>query len=102
MKVLVIGSGGREHALAERLAKSDNVTKIYLAPGNGGSQENPKCANLEEYESYDELINFAQDEETILRMAEVDRFSSSGTGTRFNQWNRRSLSQDWGTMFRPK
>ncbi|KAA1074105.1 hypothetical protein PGTUg99_003780 [Puccinia graminis f. sp. tritici] len=66
MKVLVIGSGGREHALAERLAKSDNVTKIYLAPGNGGSQENPKCANLEEYESYDELINFAQDEEIDL------------------------------------
>ncbi|KAA1110111.1 hypothetical protein PGT21_011052 [Puccinia graminis f. sp. tritici] len=87
MKVLVIGSGGREHALAERLAKSDNVTKIYLAPGNGGSQENPKCANLEEYESYDELINFAQDEEVSSL-----KFISS-----FNRFSQLCINQDDST-----
>ncbi|WP_268577237.1 phosphoribosylamine--glycine ligase N-terminal domain-containing protein, partial [Escherichia coli] len=37
MKLLVIGSGGREHALAWRLARSPRVHKVYVAPGNGGT-----------------------------------------------------------------
>jgi phosphoribosylamine--glycine ligase len=37
MKVLIIGSGGREHALAWKLAQSIKVDKIYVAPGNGGT-----------------------------------------------------------------
>ncbi|MBC7392949.1 MAG: phosphoribosylamine--glycine ligase, partial [Variovorax sp.] len=37
MKVLVIGGGGREHALAWRLAQATRVSKIYVAPGNGGT-----------------------------------------------------------------
>ncbi|WAQ92374.1 hypothetical protein PtA15_16A281 [Puccinia triticina] len=66
MKILIIGSGGREHALAERLAKSDLVTKIYLAPGNGGTDGNPKCENLEGHKSYPELIDFAAKNEIDL------------------------------------
>ena len=38
MKVLVIGGGGREHALAWRLAQSDRVSRVYVAPGNGGTR----------------------------------------------------------------
>ena len=37
MNILIIGGGGREHALAWKLAKSDRVRKIYVAPGNGGT-----------------------------------------------------------------
>jgi len=43
MKVLVIGSGGREHALVWKLRQSSRVTKIYCAPGNGGIAEEAEC-----------------------------------------------------------
>ncbi|MFN7573314.1 MAG: phosphoribosylamine--glycine ligase [Betaproteobacteria bacterium] len=42
MKVLVIGNGGREHALAWRLAQSDRVQRVYVAPGNGGTATDPR------------------------------------------------------------
>ena len=46
MQVLVIGSGGREHALAWKLAQSERVTKVFVAPGNGGTAREPKIENL--------------------------------------------------------
>jgi len=46
MKVLVIGSGGREHALAWKLAQSAAVERVYAAPGNGGTALEPKCRNV--------------------------------------------------------
>ena len=48
MEILVIGSGGREHALAWKLAKSSSTKKIYVAPGNAGTaseEKNRKCCN---------------------------------------------------------
>ncbi len=45
-KVLVIGSGGREHALAWRLAKSEGVEKVWIAPGNAGTAADPRIENL--------------------------------------------------------
>ncbi|MDR0448521.1 MAG: phosphoribosylamine--glycine ligase [Treponema sp.] len=47
MKILVIGSGGREHALAWKLAKSEKVERVYAAPGNGGTAAEEKCENVE-------------------------------------------------------
>ncbi len=41
MKVLVVGGGGREHALAWRLAQSPRVQRVYVAPGNGGTARRP-------------------------------------------------------------
>ena len=46
MKILVIGGGGREHALAWRLAQSPKTTKIYLAPGNGGTAQDDRFENV--------------------------------------------------------
>jgi phosphoribosylamine--glycine ligase len=46
VKVLVIGSGGREHALAWKLAQSHQVEKVYVAPGNAGTAHEKKCENV--------------------------------------------------------
>ena len=46
MKVLVIGSGGREHALAWKLAQSSKVQRVYVAPGNGGTALDPALRNV--------------------------------------------------------
>ena len=46
MKILVIGSGGREHALAWRLCQSPRVSKVFVAPGNAGTAREEGVANL--------------------------------------------------------
>ena len=46
MKVLVIGSGGREHAMAWKLSQSKKVNSVFIAPGNGGTHLNPKFKNI--------------------------------------------------------
>ena len=46
MKLLVLGAGGREHALAWRLAQSAQVTQVFVAPGNAGTAQEPKISNL--------------------------------------------------------
>lgn len=56
MKLLLVGSGGREHAIAWKLAQSEKVEKIYVAPGNGGTAIENKCENLDICEIEDLLI----------------------------------------------
>ena len=60
MKVLVIGSGGREHALAWKLAQSQQVEKVYVAPGNAGTAHEKKCENVRiKADDLGSLLNFA-------------------------------------------
>jgi phosphoribosylamine--glycine ligase len=60
MKVLVIGSGGREHALAWKLAQSQQVEKVYVAPGNAGTAHEKKCENVRiKSDDLGALLNFA-------------------------------------------
>lgn len=47
MNILVLGSGGREHALAWKIAQDENVTQVFVAPGNAGSATEPKCKNVD-------------------------------------------------------
>ncbi|KAG4080990.1 hypothetical protein HA402_010161 [Bradysia odoriphaga] len=86
MKLLVIGSGGREHALAWRLAHSPRVHKVYVAPGNGGTQISEHLENLP-LQSPQELADFAQREgialtvvgpEAPLAAGVVDVFRAQG------------------------
>ncbi|MBU2063494.1 MAG: ATP-grasp domain-containing protein, partial [Candidatus Omnitrophica bacterium] len=58
MKVLVIGSGGREHALAWKIAQSKKVSKLFCAPGNGGIAELAQCVNIQA-EDINGLLEFA-------------------------------------------
>ena len=58
MKVLIIGSGGREHAIAWKLSKSPKVTKLYCAPGNAGIGQIAECVPISAME-VDKLADFA-------------------------------------------
>ncbi|AGF46759.1 phosphoribosylamine--glycine ligase [Candidatus Kinetoplastibacterium desouzaii TCC079E] len=61
MKILVIGSGGREHAIAWKLAQSTKITQVYVAPGNGGTSNSNNIKNIP-ITNIDELANFAEEE----------------------------------------
>ncbi|MDC9726889.1 MAG: phosphoribosylamine--glycine ligase [Candidatus Thioglobus sp.] len=88
MKVLVIGAGGREHALAWQCAKFDEVTEVFVAPGNAGTQLEEKLTNVNVgAEDIDGLIKFAQDNqinitivgpEAPLVIGVVDQFQAQG------------------------
>lgn len=60
MKAIVIGSGGREHAIAWKLSQSQLIDKIYCAPGNGGTALENKCENIKIYD-FKKLLNFSKD-----------------------------------------
>ncbi len=61
MKVLIVGGGGREHALAWKMAQSDRVDRIYVAPGNAGTELENKCENISiDAAAIVELARFAQ------------------------------------------
>jgi phosphoribosylamine--glycine ligase len=88
LKVLVIGGGGREHALAWKIAQSPRVEKIFVAPGNAGSAREARCENVAiNAEDVDGLLRFALANkidlivvgpEAPLVLGVVDRFRASG------------------------
>ncbi|HEY1610299.1 MAG TPA: phosphoribosylamine--glycine ligase, partial [Paraburkholderia sp.] len=65
MKLLVVGSGGREHALAWKLAQSPRVQLVYVAPGNGGTAQDERLANVD-ITDLDELADFAEREQVAF------------------------------------
>ena len=88
MKVLVVGSGGREHALAWQAAQSANVEKVFVAPGNAGTAQEPGIENIAiSVGDLDGLVNFAKEQGIALTIAGpedplvngiVDKFSAAG------------------------
>ena len=88
MKVLVVGSGGREHAIAWQAAKSPDVEKVFVAPGNAGTATEPGIENVPiSVGDLDGLLNFAQEQGVGLTIAGpedplvngiVDRFAAAG------------------------
>ena len=86
MKVLIVGSGGREHAIAWKVAQSERVDKIYCAPGNAGIAEFAECVPIGAME-FDKLVAFAKEKEidlTVIGMDDplvggvVDEFEKAG------------------------
>lgn len=86
MKVLIVGSGGREHAIAWAVSKSAKADKIYCAPGNAGIEEYAECVNIGAME-FDKLVAFAKENQidlTIIGMDDplvggvVDAFEAEG------------------------
>jgi len=89
MKVLILGSGGREHALAWKLRQSPRVSKIYCAPGNGGIAAEAECLPAD-LKNIDSLVNLAKriepdltvvGPELPLTLGVVDRFTGQGWKT---------------------
>ncbi len=88
MKILVIGSGGREHALAWKLAQSPRVTQVFVAPGNAGTAREAKCSNVPiAADDLPALFDFARDQgmdltvvgpEAPLAAGIVDIFNDGG------------------------
>jgi phosphoribosylamine--glycine ligase len=86
MKVLVIGSGGREHALVWKLRQSARISKLYCAPGNGGIADDAEClpADVKSVDSLVALANQIRPDLTIvgpevpLMMGVVDEFTARG------------------------
>ncbi|CUN81216.1 phosphoribosylamine--glycine ligase [Eubacterium sp. am_0171] len=71
MKVLIVGSGGREHAIAASAAKSSKVEKMYCAPGNAGIAEYAECVDIGAME-FDKLTAFAKEAEIDLVIVGMD------------------------------
>lgn len=86
MKVLVVGGGGREHAIVRKLKESRGVTKLYCAPGNGGIAMDAECVNIAATD-IDAMVRFAEKEkidyvvvapDDPLAMGMVDALSAAG------------------------
>ncbi len=86
MKVLIVGGGGREHAIAWKVAKSPKVEKLYCAPGNAGIAEVAECVNIGVME-FDQLTAFARENQIDLTIigpddplaaGAVDAFEAAG------------------------
>ena len=71
MKVFIVGSGGREHAIAWKVAQSKKVDKIYCAPGNAGISEVAECVPIGAME-FDKLVAFAKEKEIDLTVIGMD------------------------------
>ncbi len=84
MKVLIVGSGGREHAIAYAVAKSDKVDKIYCAPGNAGIAEYAECVSIGAME-FDKLADFAMEKEIDLTVIGMDDPLVGGIVDVFNE-----------------
>jgi phosphoribosylamine--glycine ligase len=84
MKILVVGSGGREHSMVMKLSKSDKVTEIYAAPGNGGMENDAVCIAIKEMD-IDGLADFAKEKKIDLTIIGPEAPLNKGIANRFQE-----------------
>ncbi len=77
MKVMIIGGGGREHALAWKVAQNKQVSRVFVAPGNAGTALNPDMVNVP-ITSVPELVAFAKEEQVALTIVGPEATLSQG------------------------
>src|SRR5690606_10438152 len=82
MKLLVVGAGGREHALAWRLSRSSRVQCVYVAPGNGGTAREPGLENVP-ITDIDALADFAERERIAFTVVGPEAPLAAGIVDRF-------------------
>ncbi|MGM9512722.1 phosphoribosylamine--glycine ligase [Roseateles sp. DB2] len=82
MKVLVLGNGGREHALAWKLSQSERVSQVYVAPGNGGTAQDPRFKNVA-LSDVKALADFAQAEKIALTVVGPEAYLAAGVVDEF-------------------
>ncbi|HEY2781475.1 MAG TPA: phosphoribosylamine--glycine ligase [Steroidobacteraceae bacterium] len=93
MKVLIVGGGGREHALAWKCASSRRVHQVFVAPGNAGTAAEPKVLNVDiAADDIDGLLQFAIDEDIGLTIAGPEIPIVAGIADRFRAANRRCFA----------
>lgn len=81
-KILLIGSGGREHALAWKMAQSSKVEKIFVAPGNAGTAQEQKCENVNLL-TIEELLAFAKENQVDLTVVGPEALLVDGIADQF-------------------
>ncbi|MCH7342392.1 phosphoribosylamine--glycine ligase [Pelomonas sp. CA6] len=82
MKVLVLGNGGREHALAWKLAQGERVSQVFVAPGNGGTARDPKLKNVP-ISDVKALADFAQEQKIALTVVGPEAYLAAGAVDEF-------------------
>ena len=88
MKILVIGQGGREHAIAWKLSSSEKVEKVYVCPGNGGTAQEPAIENINiNTKDIPALIEFAKKKEIALTIIGPEDPLMDGIVDKFNKNN---------------
>lgn len=86
MEVLIVGGGGREHALAWKVARSDKVRRVYVAPGNAGTAVEAKTQNVEiGVEDIDALVEFAASRDIALTIVGPEAPLVAGIVDAFNE-----------------
>ena len=93
MKILIIGSGGREHAIAWKLSQNPKVEKIYAASGNAGINllEKGECVNLK---TVDEILEFAEEKKIDLTIVGSEELLVEGIVDKFNEKNLKIFGPD--------
>jgi len=84
MKVLVVGRGGREHSIVLNLKKDERIKNIFVAPGNGGIEEDAECLPIDEM-AIDQLIAFAKKEAIDLTIVGPENPLNEGIANRFHE-----------------
>lgn len=84
MKILLLGSGGREHAIAQKIAQNKSVQKIYVSPGNAGTGMMNICENIPS-RNFDEYVDFAKENDIDLTIAGSEEFLVAGIADVFRK-----------------
>ena len=94
MKILIVGSGGREHAIAASVAKSPKAEKIYCAPGNAGIAEYAECVAIGAME-FEKLAAFAKEKEIDLCIVGMEDWLTHWKRQGFAHSDQRKMQRSW-------